>query len=708
MKLRKLIRRMTAALVAGAMALSLCAPALAEGPNETADDTSDSAPQLWVNGNPFDLEDGYGSYDAATHTVKLISLPKVNEGSAIDLYVSADADDSSVNLVLENMTIDTSIFFGGHIDRLEFSGTVERNFENYSDTMGSAVIHGTVNGLVHLETRGDITIDGSVQCDPGRNQNPQLSLNSSEGDVTVNSTGMPFPADQNAVLTAPKGSVTITGNVSGAMVSDALLVNSRSLKVTNNGGAAGSLYFAPAESGTYDFNGTPEDLLAGISDQYSTDGYTLAITPTGTDVLPTLSIYYATDSATNVLIMATPNLVAEANEDLKELCGESALAQLAYDSATHTYSLSFDEGFFLYRLRVSGVASNGVLPSLTFSGNAQTLRFDGEFDTLTVNGNVSDLLSLDDRIDALTINGDISGSIQAYQDYGKDPVLGSFTLNGTFSGRLDVACIGDAYINGALNENDSDNRVNSLYTSAGNIVIDGPAQGPAATHMTNLYAPEGGVWITGSSDDLLMTELPYVYAQKLVMRNNGTGGFPEVWFVPTLNAEYVINGTDPMPELSSSEDGDYEYYAIPASAGSLLTIAPKGADIDLPSDDVDIADTGSGSAGSIGGAIAAAAIGGAAIWGGYEVATRVILHNLLPAGAAIPKTQAELAVLLWTTAGSSEPLNAPAFADVDGTTAKAAQWCTEQGYLTGTFQPDKHVAKYNVIRAWNKAFPKAK
>ena len=119
-------------------------------------------------------------------------------------------------------------------------------------------------------------------------------------------------------------------------------------------------------------------------------------------------------------------------------------------------------------------------------------------------------------------------------------------------------------------------------------------------------------------------------------------------------------------------------------------------------------DIGTAPAGDAGGAIAAVALGGAALWGGYEVATRVILHKLLPEGAAIPKTQAQLAVLLWNTAGQPEPANAPAFADVDAATAKAAQWCTEQGYLSGTFKPDKRVAKYNVIRTWNKAFPKAK
>ena len=127
----------------------------------------------------------------------------------------------------------------------------------------------------------------------------------------------------------------------------------------------------------------------------------------------------------------------------------------------------------------------------------------------------------------------------------------------------------------------------------------------------------------------------------------------------------------------------------------------------LPGDITEIGTAPAGDAGGAGGAIAAVALGGAALWGGYEVATRVILHKLLPEGAAIPKTQAQLAVLLWNTAGQPEPVNEPAFADVDAATAKAAQWCTEQGYLSGTFRPEKRVAKYNVIRTWNKAFPKA-
>ena len=111
-----------------------------------------------------------------------------------------------------------------------------------------------------------------------------------------------------------------------------------------------------------------------------------------------------------------------------------------------------------------------------------------------------------------------------------------------------------------------------------------------------------------------------------------------------------------------------------------------------------------------GGAIAAVAVGGAAIWGGYEIATRVILNGLLPEGAAIPANRGQLALLMWNTAGRPEPAGAPAFADVtDPDMAKAAQWCTEQGTMDAKgdrFEPEGWTPKFKVIEVWNKAFPK--
>mgnify|MGYP004480152787 CR=1 FL=1 len=123
-------------------------------------------------------------------------------------------------------------------------------------------------------------------------------------------------------------------------------------------------------------------------------------------------------------------------------------------------------------------------------------------------------------------------------------------------------------------------------------------------------------------------------------------------------------------------------------------------------------DTGTVDSGSdAGGAVAAVLMGGAAVWGGYEIATRVILHNILPEGTAIPANRGQLALLVWNNAGRPEPVNEPVFVDLDDAEmAKAAQWCVEQGIMEAktaeTFKPEGWTPKLKVIETWNKAFPK--
>lgn len=118
-----------------------------------------------------------------------------------------------------------------------------------------------------------------------------------------------------------------------------------------------------------------------------------------------------------------------------------------------------------------------------------------------------------------------------------------------------------------------------------------------------------------------------------------------------------------------------------------------------------------GSGGSDGGAgIAVLAIGGAAVAGlvGYGVYNHVAaqkLRALLPPDVSLPENRAKTALLLWDTAGRPEPAEAPAFADVaDPDTAKAAQWCVEQGLmkrrLNGRFGPDGTVPAYRILNAY--------
>ena len=137
------------------------------------------------------------------------------------------------------------------------------------------------------------------------------------------------------------------------------------------------------------------------------------------------------------------------------------------------------------------------------------------------------------------------------------------------------------------------------------------------------------------------------------------------------------------------------------SLNESLTIIP---DISNPIPDDSSA---GGDSSDAAGALVAAAVAGAAVFGGYTIITELMLQDLLPEGAAIPKNQAQLAKLVWQTAGFPEPENASAFANVtDPETAKAAQWCVEQGYLDADFDPDRWTPKFKVIQTWNKAFPK--
>ena len=138
----------------------------------------------------------------------------------------------------------------------------------------------------------------------------------------------------------------------------------------------------------------------------------------------------------------------------------------------------------------------------------------------------------------------------------------------------------------------------------------------------------------------------------------------------------------------------------------LHIITGSVADPDEPFDPDFSVDDGSGAAGAI---MAGTLIGGAAVWGGYEITTRVILNDLLPEGAAIPANRGELAMLVWQTAGKPEPAAQPAFTDVaDAELAKAAQWCVEQGLLDakdGKFDPNGWMPKFKTIEVWKKAFP---
>lgn len=184
-----------------------------------------------------------------------------------------------------------------------------------------------------------------------------------------------------------------------------------------------------------------------------------------------------------------------------------------------------------------------------------------------------------------------------------------------------------------------------------------------------------------------------------------------------------VNGKANGNILTVNEDTNVVYYSYRCITGKLevsfkLDVTGTGGTVppvtppsggDNPGGSTPGGSTGGGDGGgaivivAAAGAVAAGVVG----YGVYNYVSGQKLQALLPEGVAAPENRAQTALLLWNTAGRPEPAEAPAFADVaDLDTAKAAQWCVEQGLmkrrLNGKFAPGSSIPAYQVLNAYRK------
>ena len=287
--------------------------------------------------------------------------------------------------------------------------------------------------------------------------------------------------------------------------------------------------------------------------------------------------------------------------------------------------------------------------------------------------------------------------ISVYDIYGSGS--GSFTMNG-----------GSVVTETVENTDPSINtfRHRALYSRDGDIVISG---GSVQAEGGELYAESGSIRISDGEvkADALCSEKGLTISGGEVT----TKGF-------NVSGPIVLSGDAKVTFDGYLDEGPLSRFDLSGltTDGYLRYKPDTGAETDTEGyvvvrgtlEPQPGGDAGNAS-GDAGGAIAAVVLGSAAVWGGYEVVTRVILNELLPEGAAIPANRGQLALLVWNNAGRPEPAAQPAFADVaDADMAKAAQWCAEQGIMEAksadTFKPEGWTPKFNVIETWNKAFPK--
>ena len=165
-----------------------------------------------------------------------------------------------------------------------------------------------------------------------------------------------------------------------------------------------------------------------------------------------------------------------------------------------------------------------------------------------------------------------------------------------------------------------------------------------------------------------------------------------------------VTGTGGSTGGGSTGGGTVPPVTPPSGGGTGTTTPPSGGDgtgtTTPPSG-------GDGGGGAVIIMAAGAAAAGVVGYGVYNYVSGRKLQALLPEGVAAPENRAQTALLLWNTAGRPEPADAPAFADVaDPDTAKAAQWCVEQGLmkrrLNGKFAPGSSIPAYQVLNAYRK------
>lgn len=451
-------------------------------------------------------------------------------------------------------------------------------------------------------------------------------------------------------------------------------------------------------------------------------------------------------------------------EVTSENCGhilEVGNDKLTYDPDTHTLTGTGSFGKMKVEItddledKVDVVLSNAngavVNGSLTVTG-AQDVKVTGVSSTALITGDAT-----------ITCAGDIlmdntgSGNVLGYGDHGNLDVQSAqnVTIHGegrtstdedgnnyTIYGRAEIECSGNVEItsqnggavwdpvvitkaaNVTITANqravwDSRSYLDSSINCSGEVKItsknaaalhDGKLTITGATDVTISGKRDEGATIGGDAEITCFGDV--------VLENKGTGAVVESKLVykqnPAKGYEVKTGENAESATVAYTDEEGTTSYTVPNTetnpetnpVPSYISITAVGTPPVVPGDD----DFTGGDSGA-GGAVAAVLVGGAAVWGGYEIATRVILHNILPEGAEIPANRGQLALLVWNTAGRPEPVNTPAFADVaDADTAKAAQWCVEQGIMDAksesTFKPEGWMPKFKTIEVWERAFPK--
>lgn len=593
MKLRKLARQLAAAAVAGAMALSLCMPALAE---------------TWDMSNTEKYPNGKGSWISVTRYADIDDHPELN-GQFLEIWNSSDKPDP----IKEK---DEAPVLSGSFETLDLNGNE------------GTTVHATLQDA-HIEYNADsehtLTTSGNVELTLS-GSNTVTHNNTNKLAIDIDGNGWP---DQTPGLLTIKGS----GSLTAEAPSRGIRIQNGTLDVTD-----GTVNATAANNGIYALGNTVQ-----------VSGGTLCATATG-------------EQGTGI-------------------------------NASENGRVTVSGG----KLTASGGGFGIAAGQLEMSGGTLNVSANGtaaiKGSSITVNGGV---LNLEDNKAPIGI---LSEDLNV--------------TNGWLTAKDQTVSANNITVSGGVMEADTLN-CSQLNVSGGWVEADTlePRENDASSCTVNLSGgnvklksvPDSSVTVNFSKRARLTITEPVSESDVSALVEAFENAQSDLYTTAYLRykpADYTAIPDD------VGWDGRYVVYQGTQTDPDRNLATDDNKPL-LPSDIVEI---GAAPEGDAGGAIAAVVLGSAAVWGGYEVVTRVILNELLPEGAAIPANRGQLALLVWNNAGRPEPAAQPAFADVaDADMAKAAQWCAEQGIMEAksadTFKPEGWTPKFNVIETWNKAFPK--
>ena len=813
MKQRNLIRRLTAALVSGAMALSLCAPALAAADEPAATLQSGTYPEGSIavvykdKENPFVVKentddilgDGTLAYKdgvlSSTKTIEGLYID-VNPEKTVDLDITV-ADGPAVNTVLNT----------ANIHNMKLSGYVPN---------GPAV------NTVYAGCTGNLTVENTAE--QGNAAQKVMFINQSSSEMVLRLSDylerLLAPGEMyrylmnDGPITTLTRSITINAEPTYTLtVENGYAVNDRTGQVCTRfyrGELVEVHVERPADALELDHWVLPEGLELAVDDPPECRFHM-------PDEDITVGANWKKAENTEMELHVTYNDYTEVFTPQHLKNNSNADVTFAND----TFTIRFDFTMDHKDVKIQGLADpkTGTVPSVVLDGIVMGSVYADGVKNVTLQGDYDGNLVHDDVV--VSASGDVtitneSGSCVRYDltvynaqnvtvtantPESEDSDSDDYAVNGDAK----ITCTGDAVLTNtgggvvgdSLLVHDAqdvtlDGRYDSylVYNDAdiacrGNVEITNPIGGGvwegltvyAAQDVTvhansgKRYAVEGAANITctgdvtltndsGAAVDYLLTiagardvtitgnvTIPHNKDREeligydedeehsircsgtVTLRNEGDGDLftNQLTYTPDTSVEVYDIAVDGETKRKNATD------AVVLTCGKNVTVITSDVtDPDAPDapewnndltgakeliitstlKPVDPGEAADGDGSTVVAVIAGAALTGAAVWGGYEVATRVILHDLLPEGTAIPATRGELALLLWNAAGRPEAgAVVTVYPDItDADQQAAARWCTEQGLLTarsdGTFAPDGRVPKWRVIEVWNHAFAK--